>query len=139
MSENSVEFTVPGEPCAKGRPRFNRATGHAATPSKTVRYEFLVRLSYMQQIGQSVQLEGPLSAEISAYFTIPKSASKKKRQQMLDGELHPTKKPDTDNLAKIVLDALNGIAYADDKDIVRLNVKKIWSEQPRVDVKISRI
>lgn len=134
-----ISFTIPGEPCAKGRPRFDRATGHARTPEKTSRYEQLVQLAYMQHVGQDVTLQGPIKAHIRAYFTIPKSTSKRKRRQMLDGELHPTKKPDTDNLAKIVLDALNGIAYADDKDIVRLNVKKIWSEQPRVDVKISRI
>lgn len=134
-----VNFEVPGEPCAKGRPRFIRPTGHAVTPEKTARYEQLVQLSYMQQVGQSVMLEGPLSADITAYFAIPKSVSNRKKQQMLDGNLYPTKKPDTDNLAKIILDSLNGVAYGDDKDIVRLSVKKYWSDRPRVEVKVSEI
>lgn len=136
---NNIKFDVPGEPVAKGRPRFVRATGKAITPEKTARYEQLVQLSYMQQVGQSVMLEGPLSANITAYFAIPKSVSNRKKQQMLEGNVYPTKKPDTDNLAKIILDSLNGFAYGDDKDIVRLSVKKYWSDRPRVEVKVSEI
>lgn len=60
-------------------------------------------------------------------------------QQMLSGELLPTKKPDIDNITKCVLDALNGIAYHDDSQIVRLTVEKFYAQQPRVEVDICDI
>lgn len=139
MSRRQIDFSIPGEPCAKGRPRFDRATGHARTPEKTSRYEQLVQLAYMQHVGQDVTLQGPIKAHIRAYFTIPKSTSKRKREQMIAGNLKPLKKPDTDNLAKIVLDALNGMAYQDDKEVAVLLVEKHWAEKPMVCVTLSEI
>lgn len=139
MSQQQISFTIPGEPCAKGRPRFNRATGHARTPEKTSRYEQLVQLSYMQHVGQDVTLQGPIKAYIRAYFSIPKSISQRKRGQMISGDLKPLKKPDADNIAKIVLDALNGMAYQDDKEVAVLLVEKHWAEKPMVCVTLSEI
>lgn len=139
MSRRQIDFSIPGEPCAKGRPRFVRATGKAVTPEKTARYEQLVQLSYMQHVGQDVTLQGPIKAHIRAYFSIPSSISKHKREQMLTDTLRPQKRPDADNVAKIVLDALNGIAYGDDKEIVHLEVEKHWAVMPQVCVTLSEI
>ncbi|WP_305177894.1 RusA family crossover junction endodeoxyribonuclease [Faecalibaculum rodentium] len=136
---SQVEFSIPGEPCAKGRPRFIRATGQVMTPEKTSRYEQLVQLSYMQHVGQEVTLHGPVKAHIRAYFSIPKSISQRKREQMISGDLKPLKKPDADNIAKIVLDALNGMAYQDDKEVAALLVEKHWAEKPMVCVTLSEI
>jgi Holliday junction resolvase RusA-like endonuclease len=55
---------------------------------------------------------------------------------MLDGHIRPTKTPDTDNIAKSVLDALNKVAYKDDSCVVDLIVEKWYSENPRVEVYI---
>ena len=111
-----VNFTVPGEPKAKARPRMT-TTGIAYTPKKTVEYENWVKQCYLiEQKGK--KLEGQIKAEIAAYFTIPKSTSKKKRKKMTNYLIRPTKKPDTDNVAKIILDSLNSIAYDDDKQVV---------------------
>lgn len=136
-------FTVYGEPVGKGRPKFSTINGHAAayTPKKTVNYENLVRLTYQEAFGHKNPFEKDvqLKVRIRAYFQIPKSASKKKRQQMLDREIRPTKKPDTDNVAKSICDALNGIAYYDDSQVVTLEVNKYYSDEPRALIEIMEV
>ena len=77
--------------------------------------------------------------EIEAYFSVPKSASKKKRAAMLTGDIRPTKKPDMDNILKTVADALNGIAYRDDSQIVRAIVDKYYDTAPRLIVTITAL
>lgn len=77
-----------------------------------------------------------MSLTITAYYKIPKSASKKKAYEMSSGKIVPTKKPDIDNIIKIVADALNGIAYYDDKQIISVYAKKAYSETPGVNVRI---
>lgn len=72
--------------------------------------------------------------KINAYMKIPKSASKAARAKMIDGLIRPTVKPDWDNIGKLVADALNGIAYDDDKCIVDAQVRKFYSEQPRTEI-----
>jgi len=129
-----MELTVPGEPTAKGRPQF--FNGHAVTPKKTLNYETLIKELFIINNPGFKLIQGPLEASIIAYFTIPKSFSKAKTKEALQGQLRPTKKPDADNIAKAILDALNGLAYDDDSHIVRLTVDKFYSDQPRVEVEI---
>lgn len=116
---------VTGKIRGKARPRICR--GHAFTPKDTVQYEKLVRNCYKQQDGR--YLEGPIKALIIAYYKIPKSYSKKRVQAIRDGLEKPTKKPDADNIGKIILDSLNGIAYKDDANIIDLQVKKEYTEE----------
>ena len=137
-----INFTVSGEPVGKSRPKFSTVNGHAVayTPQKTVNYETLVKLSYQQQCGGMMfEKDVPLKAVITAYFPIPKSTSKKKQAQMMNGEIRHTKKCDADNLAKVVLDALNSIAFYDDSQVCELSVSKYYSDNPRVDVLIGEI
>lgn len=137
-----IQFTVYGTPVGKQRPKFSTFNGHATayTPAKTVNYENLVKLSYQQQCNDKpYEKDVPLKAEITAYFPIPKSASVKRKKMMLDGKIRHTKKCDADNLAKAVLDALNGIAYYDDSQVCELSVSKLYSDNPRVIVSISEI
>ena len=126
---------IPGEPVAKGRPRVTRS-GIAYTPPKTSNYENLVKMCYMEQCCNE-KLEGQLRAVIKAYFSIPKSSSKKNIALMEVNSLRPTKKPDGDNIGKIILDSLNKLAYADDSQIVSMRVEKFYSHSPRVEVVIS--
>lgn len=132
----TVKFTVLGTPVAKGRPRLGKWGTY--TPEKTVNYENLVKLTYLQEVGQ-VKLEGALSAEVKAYFPVPKSTSKKKREQMLNGEIKHTKKPDTDNLIKSVFDSLNSVAFDDDSAICVVHAYKGYSDTPRVEIEIKEI
>lgn len=138
----TVEFVVIGEPKGKGRPRFTVIKGGAGvrtyTPDATACYENMVALSYRQMCGD-VKLEGEIEADITAYFAIPKSVSKRKREQMLKGEIRHTHKPDTDNIAKIILDSLNGIAYDDDRQVCRLTVNKLYGGRTGVVVRLSEM
>lgn len=129
-----VKFCVLGEPKGKGRPRVSTRNGFARayTPKDTANYENLVRYTYQSDVG--VMLQGDITARITAYFPIPKSVSKKQRQMMLDKMIPHTKKPDCDNIAKIILDSLNEVAYSDDKQIYRIVVEKWYSDVPRVEV-----
>ena len=126
-----IKLTIPGEPVAKGRPRVTRYGTY--TPEKTKNYETLVKELYFMEHGQTL-LEGELSIDIKAYFRIPKSASKKRKRLMANGDMRPTKRPDLDNLMKAVTDAINGVAYEDDSQIVSATVEKYYSEEPRVEV-----
>lgn len=137
----NAEFVIPGEPFGKGRPRFSNAGAYMRTytPAKTANYENLVKLSFMEQSGVRFPEDAMLDVRIFAYYAIPKSASKKKRQAMLERKIRPTKKPDFDNIGKIVCDSLNQVAYKDDSQIVDAMVRKFYDEAPRVVVKISQI
>lgn len=136
-----VQFVIPGEVKGKGRPRATIKGGYAMlyTPKDTVNYENLVKFIYTQKYDHKFYQSKPLYANIYAYFNIPKSTSKKNLIDMQNKVLRPLKAPDTDNIAKIILDALNKIAYDDDKQIVRLCVGKYYSETPRVEVEIGEL
>ena len=129
--------TVEGKIKGKARPRMTKV-GHTYTPQDTVNYENWVRLCYKQQSNK--KLEGSIQATIIAYFAVPKSYSKTKRLDCVLNNLRPTKKPDADNIAKIILDSLNGIAYDDDSQIVELTVIKNWTdEQERVEFNLNAL
>lgn len=119
-----TEFFIPGEPVGKGRPRVT--TRGAFTPKKTRDYENLVRKIYSRRNSFS----GPVGMEIRAYFPIPKSYTKAKRKRILEQDMLYTKKPDADNIAKIICDALNGEAYEDDSYIVHMLVRKSYVIDP---------
>ena len=127
-------FSVPGKAVGKGRPRF--ANGHAYTPETTKEYEDLVRAAFLEQNAKKIEDEA-VFVQISVYTEPPKSISKKKREELLKG--YPMKKPDLDNVAKIILDALNGIAWRDDTQVVGLRVTRMWATEisERVMVYIS--
>ncbi len=126
-----------GTPVSKGRPRVTK--WGAYTPEKTVNYESLVQFSYLQQYKDYEPLEGYLKIEIYFLMPILKSTSKKNRQLMIERKILPSKKPDIDNCIKSITDALNGIAYTDDNQIVEVHAYKYYSEEPQAVVMISNI
>ena len=132
-----IEFNVPGKVQAKQRPRFNGK--FAYTPKETIAYENWVKTCYLEKHRDVKPLENPLKVKIIAYYEVPKSASKKKKLQMLHNEIFPTVKPDTDNIAQGILDSLNGIAYLDDKQVVKLEVEKYYSNSGYVAVLIEEM
>ena len=136
----TFRFTVPGEPVGKGRPRVVRNGGFSRTytPEKTASYENLVKLEFQRQGGRMLK-DGPVEMRILAWYGIPRSASKRKQQAMIGGLIRPTKKPDCDNVAKSIADALNGLAYRDDSQVVTLHVEKRFGEIPGVDVEIREV
>ena len=138
---NGIKFEVPGKPFGKQRPRAFGVKKFTKmyTPKETVNYETLVKELFIVAYPGWTPLTGPLSMTITAYFPIPKSYSKKKRVQCIAFERQPEKVPDVDNIAKVVSDALNAIAYVDDKQIVSLDVSKWYSDRPRVEIEIVKV
>lgn len=132
----SYTFEVTGEIVGKARPRMNTYTGKAYTPTKTKNYEYLVKQSFLLKYPNAEVLEGRASVSILALFQVPKSTSKKNYEKMLNKQISPTKKPDIDNIAKIVLDALNKLAYKDDTQVVDLNIAKAYADRERLIIKI---
>ena len=132
-----VEFKVDGEPQGKGRPRFSRKIGRAYTPEKTATYESLIRSDFYRQNPDIRFDSGPVTLSIWAYMSIPESKSKMTKAMMRSGHEKPTKKPDIDNIIKAVMDALNGAAWKDDKQVCELNVHKLYGDTPGLFVRIS--
>ena len=129
-----VEGTIRG----KQRPQFKKKTGKAFTPNQTINYENWIKQCYIDQSNKLLQ--GPIRARIEIYYSVPKSYSKRKIEAIKDGTDYPMKKPDCDNVAKIVLDSLNKIAYDDDKQVVELTVLKRWTfDNERIEFEMEEI
>lgn len=140
MGKIEISFCVPGKPGAKGRPRFSSYGGyvHTYTPKETASYENLVKVMYLEAAdGFRFGDDEMICITIDACFEIPKSFSKKKRNDAMMDIIRPIGKPDTDNVNKIICDALNGVAFKDDSRIVAATVTKRYSDTPCVLVKIS--
>lgn len=133
-------FMVEGTPIGKARPRFVRRGNFVSTytPKTTKEYEENIAKGFTS-MGGTIFDYPFLRVKISAYFPIPKSTRKADRQQMKEGGFWYNKKPDCDNIAKAVLDALNNVAWADDKQVVSLDVKKFYSEKPCTIIQIREV
>ena len=125
------EFEMIGDIVGKARPRMNTRTGKAYTPTNTKNYEYFLR-----QYPNFTTIETRVKVTIIAYFGIPKSTSKKKEAEMLANIISPTKKPDADNIIKIVLDAMNKFAFKDDTQVTKLEIEKKYSRTPKIYIKI---
>lgn len=133
---NDIYFIVLGDVIPKGRPRFTRS-GRAYTPSKTHDYESKVKLAYLKEYPSGMAFKDePLEMIVNVYMAIPKSVSKKKHDHMLLHEYPTQHKGDVDNFLKSIADALNGVAYTDDCQIVCATINKIWSESSKAEVTI---
>lgn len=130
-----IEISLLGPPQGKARVRFNRATGSAYTPERTVNYEGRLALAAQEAMTGQNLLLGPLSVSVQALVPIPASWSNRKKQAAESGELRPTGKPDLDNYAKM-LDALNMIVWNDDSQIVELLVTKRYSPNPAMHIRV---
>ena len=146
QKKKAAYFVIDGKPQGKARARtfYNPKLGRvqSMTPENTVLYENLVKQSFVQQAGKDARWfnKEPLAVYITAFYPIPASTTTKDRQLICSGKLFPTKKPDADNVAKVICDALNGVAYGDDTQIIKLSILKAYTEeQPRVQVCIEEI
>lgn len=123
-----VYFFVPGKVQGKARPRFSSRSGTVYTPGRTKSYERQIAEAYAAQDGPC--FEGAVMVVIEAVFPIPKSWPRAKKAEAMAGKLPPGK-PDIDNILKVVLDGLNGIAYEDDKQVVITQCKKVYADTTR--------
>lgn len=136
-----LKIEVPGEAIAKQRPRATVIGGHAKiyTPKETINYESYIKYIFSQKYPNFVPLESPISMAIHIFKTIPSSQSEKRKELMRKQEIKPTTKPDIDNVAKLISDALNKLAYKDDNQIIELYVKKYYSDYPEVVIEIEEL
>lgn len=140
-----IYFIVDGKVQPKQRPKVyrNKYTGqvHATTPKKTVEYEEKVKASFYEACdGEKFFLTDAVQMVVNVYVAIPKSTPKKTREKMLTGELKPiTRTGDLDNLLKAISDALNGVAYDDDSQIIDATIRKFYGEQARAEITIREV
>lgn len=135
-------FTVNGKVQGKARARtfYNQKLKRmqSITPEQTKSYEELIRWNYKLAGGEYFE-DKMLKVDIKAYYSIPKSFSKSKHGEAAFGYIRPTTKPDSDNIIKVVLDALNGVAYYDDKQVVCVSCNKYYAENGYLEIEINEL
>lgn len=143
MSDPLVTFTVPIAPRGKGRhrsrivmPKFKKPFVHQYSDPETVAYESAVAAAGRLAMGSWAPFPGPLTVFVEAFFAIPASWPSRKRAQAAAGEIFHTSKPDGDNVFKAIGDALNGVCWVDDSQIVMSQALKLYSDYPRVRVSV---
>ena len=138
-----MKIEILGKPIAKARPRLGKFGTY--TPNKTVYYENLINYTFTQKYPNFKPCESEIRVKITAIFEVPKSYSKKKRESLLHvtnlehSGAGYTYKPDIDNITKIILDSLNGLAYKDDSQVTCLVAFKEYGEQAKVIVEIEEV
>ena len=131
-----VTFKVDVDPVGKQRARYARRGNFVQTytPDKTRNYEALLKEAAIEAMGSSEPLETPVSLYLYIRVPIPKSFSKKKVQDCLNGSEQPMKKPDSSNVLKSVEDAMNGVVYKDDCQIINHHMTRVYSTLSGVDI-----
>lgn len=129
-----VKFRIPGPVVAKQRPRLSK-NGYVYTPTKTKVFEQICKLSYCNMHYFDKEY---IAVKILFKFEVPKSYSKKNKEEALKGNIRPTK-ADIDNYIKSVLDGLNGVAWSDDRYIAVVMAEKVFAEKSEVLVEIENI
>lgn len=120
-----MEFVVEGKIKGKARPRWSSTSGCMYTPLETKQYEKYIAHCFRIAGGQKI--EGAVALSITMLFAIPKSMKKADKELCKFNEILPMKKPDIDNCLKAVMDALNEVAYNDDKQVTENYVVKRWT------------
>lgn len=135
-----VTIALDGPPRGKGRPRSRVTRGFAQiyTDEKTVKYESQLRYAAMQEMAGQVPTDLPICLAMTVRFAVPTTWSRKKTAAALLGHVRPTVKPDADNTLKLT-DALNGIVWLDDKQVVDARVRKIYAAIPGLTIEVKTI
>tara|TARA_R100001594_G_scaffold78597_2_gene113201 strand:+ start:521 stop:979 length:459 start_codon:yes stop_codon:yes gene_type:complete len=134
-SKETIEFTIYGPPVALKRHRHLRS-GHTYDPSKKDKANFLAK---SKNLAPKSPLDGPIFMYIEFHIARPKSHYRtgKYKHLLKQGVLfHCPKRPDIDNYAKLVLDALNGVFYKDDGQVTTLVITKVYSTKPKTVIRI---
>lgn len=136
--EMRYRFEIHEKAIGKERPRYSNKNHRMYTPTRTSTFEEKVKSAFLEKYSIQIGLtEKPLVATIKVYFETPKSLSKKKRTSLMYTPYN--KRPDCDNLAKSILDALNGLAYKDDKQITYLTIEKLYGEENKIEVDLEEV
>ncbi len=133
-----LTFQLAGHPQGKGRARAFVRGGHIGhyTPAETRSYEGMIREAAFREMAGREPTGDPVSITMTAFFGVPKSFSKLKALRALAKDIVPAKRPDLDNIAKAFLDAMNGVVFRDDSQIVRCDFAKVYGTAPKVVVTV---
>ena len=134
-----IELTIYGKPIAKKRPRFVRRGKFVGTYNDQETEEGRFILEVKSQLNGRDLIEGPIKLVTTFFMPIPKSTSKKKKAEMMRGEIKHVKKPDVDNMLKFVCDCLNGIVWKDDSQVYIKHAAKIYSDNPMTRITVFEI
>lgn len=141
MTMQKIRLEIHGKPVGKGRPKFSTKTGRAYTPKQTVLAEREIRQAWREQ-GEPRLPDTALEILIELYVQRPQSHYKKDGSLSAEGLRHPiprNKKPDVDNALKLVMDALNSMAYRDDVQIANATVRRFWGEWPKTVIEVKEL
>ena len=135
-----IVFTLNGDPVGWERTGYNHRTGAKYTQKRTRQRETDIAWAY-KRAGGRLQASTSDFVRLSVFsiYPIPKSASKAKKTAMADGRILPTVKPDVDNVLKLIMDALNGVAYLDDKQVVDARCAKMYADNPCTIVSLETV
>ena len=133
---DQVLFAIPGAAVAKGRPRATR-TGRMFTPAKTASAEAFIRHLATDAMANRPPMTGPVALAVEVIVPVPASWARKKKAAALAGEIHPIGRPDLDNLAKLVSDALNGVVFVDDAQVTLLMAGKQYGQHAKTNVEVT--
>ncbi len=122
----TIQIVVAGKPVALERARHTK-TGHIYTPAKTKNWKYETGLLANRAMKPRAPYAGCVELTVKAYFLIPKSWPQWKYDAAIFNKIRPSSKPDLDNIVKIVKDALNGIVWVDDAQVVRLIAGKYFA------------
>jgi Holliday junction resolvase RusA-like endonuclease len=136
-----ISFVIPGAAVGKGRPRATTRGKFVSmyTPEKTASYENLVKIKAQEAMAGNPPTDCACLVNIDIFVSVPASFSKKTAKEALDGTRYPTTKPDIDNVIKGIFDAMNGIVFRDDKQVVDCRIIKRYWETPEVAVAVTAI
>ena len=124
---------VVGDPVPQKQTQFNRHSGHAYNPS--AKAQEYIRWQ-IRPYAPKEPLRCPVQVDLTFFFKPPKSTSSIKRRQMLNHVIHHIKRPDVDNCAYLITNALKTIFFQDDSQIIDLNLHKRYAEEAKTVIKI---
>lgn len=130
----TIEINIPGEPVAQARPRVTRFGAY--DPSKCKAYKKTVGIIGRAAMREKEPFTGAVQVDIAICRSVPKSWSRKRHHEAVDGRTAPISRPDIDNYAKGILDGLKGVCWLDDAQVTVLNVRKIYSDTPCAKVTV---
>lgn len=135
-----IYFEILEKPMGKQRPRYSSYSRTMYTPNETKKYEELIREYFYSSVTNKIRLsEKAFRVNIIAVYEPIKSMSKKQKETLIKNQSYYTKKSDVDNIAKIVMDALNGVVYKDDAQICELFVQKKYGEKNKIVVEMEEL
>lgn len=136
---NEAEIEIKMDKFVKQRPKTNFYTGAIYTPRETKEREKMIADAFRIKNKEWVCDEGPIGMETLIQLKVPSKESNRKKAKMLIGEIWPTVKPDVDNVLKLVMDALQGVAYVNDKQVVDEHTIKIYGEENKIKIILRKV